>query len=187
MQAKVNPVDNMSATLVAKGGFSEVFEAPKFRYTLTATDKDGNVKWVEEFVNTVTTEGKNDLLDKYFAGSAYTAAWYLGLIDNTGWTAVAATDTAAQINGTNGWDEATAYSESVRGTISWSAASAGSKASSAGVSFSINGTVTVKGAFVVSSNTKSGTSGVLYSAGTFSGDRSLVNTDVLTVTVTMTA
>ena len=32
--------------------------------------------------NTVTTVGENDLLDKYFGGSAYTAEWLMGLINS---------------------------------------------------------------------------------------------------------
>jgi hypothetical protein len=50
--------------------------------------------------------------------------------------------------------------------------------------FSINGTTTVGGAFLTSDDTKSGTSGILFSAADFSspGDRAVVSGDTLNVT-----
>lgn len=144
-------------------------------------------KWVEFVPNLVTTEGKNDTLTKYFKGSSYTAAWYVGLVNNSSFTAFAAGDTAAQINGTNQWIEATAYSESVRQTLTLGSASAGSIDNTASKAvFSINGTVTVHGAFVASNSTKTSTSGVLYGEAALSADRALLLGDTLTITVTLT-
>ena len=48
-------------------------------YRVECHDKDGNMKWVEEFDNLVVTAGLNDSLDKHFKGSTYTAAWYVGI------------------------------------------------------------------------------------------------------------
>jgi hypothetical protein len=140
------------------------------------------IAWENEFLNTVVTAGKNNLLDTYFAGSAYTAAWYLGLITNTGFSAIAAADT---MSSHAGWTESQSYSNANRGTIAWAAASGGSKATSAAVAFNINATDTIYGAFCTTSNTKGGTSGTLYSAGAFSGgNRAVANGDTLNVSVT---
>ena len=154
------------------------------RYTFECIGPDGQVKWRDEIQNTVVTVGKNDLLDKYLAGSSYTATWFLGLIDLTSYSAISAADTAASHAG---WVEAVPYSNSTRPAPSWNAASAGSKASTA-TAFNINATATVKGAFLISNSTKSGTTGTLYSAGLFSGgDRAVASGDTLNVTYTASA
>lgn len=145
------------------------------------------LKWVELVRNLVTTEGKNDQLSKYFKGASYTAAFYVGLVNNAAFSAFAVGDTAAQIGGSNGWAESTTYSESVRQTLTLGSVSAASVDNSASkATFSINGTVTIHGAFLATVSTKSGTTGVLYGEAAFSADRSLTSGDSLTVTATLT-
>ena len=153
-------------------------------YRFEAFDRDGNPLWVEEVHNLVTTEGKTDVLSKYFKGSSYTAAWYVGI------TGASPTFAAADVMSSHsGWTEVTAYSESVRQTLSLGTPSAGSVDNSASkATFSINADGTgIGGGFVVSNSTKSGTTGVLYGGAAFSGgNKTLGNTDTLTVTVTLT-
>jgi hypothetical protein len=148
-------------------------------YTVECFDADGQLKWSDQIKNLVVTVGKNDLLDKYFTGSSYTATWYLGLINSGG--TYSAGDTMAS-HGT--WTENTGYAAATRPAPTWNAASSGSKATTA-TAFSINATSTIGGAFLTSNNTKGGTTGILYSAGNFTGgNRSVTSGDTLNVTYT---
>jgi len=151
--------------------------APFFRYEVECIAPDGSVRWRDGFTNLVTTAGKTDLVDKYFKGSAYTAAWFLGL-KGTGTAAVG--DTLASHAG---WAEVNPYAGN-RPAITFGTTSGGSNTATA-VSYTINATATVAGAFVASVNT--GTAGTLYSAGDFAASRSVVSGDTLNVTLTVSA
>jgi hypothetical protein len=149
------------------------------RFVVKCHDADGNLKWTDHFDNLVTTAGGNDLLDKYLAGSAYTATWYLGLIDGASAPTIAAADTMASHAG---WTENVAYSQGARPTAAWSAAAAKVKALSAGLVFTANAAATIAGAFLTTISTKGGTTGILFSAGTFSGgNKTLASGESLTV------
>ncbi|MGJ0509582.1 MAG: hypothetical protein ACR652_21160 [Methylocystis sp.] len=152
-------------------------------YKVECFDKDGNLKWVESCENLVTTAGATDLLAKYFKGSAYTAAWYVGLYKGTGTLATA--DTMASHAG---WTDSTDYSNASRPAWTGGTPSAGSVDNSASVAvFNINATATILGAYLVSDNTKGGTTGVLYGEAAFGASRSVISGDTLNVTVTLTA
>lgn len=174
-----------AAALVMSTGVGDTLNI-KGTYHVECFDKDGNLKWADDIFNVVTTVGKNEILDKYLAGSAYTASVVMGL-KGTG-TAVAADTMASHASWLEvGLANAPAYSGN-RPTPSFSAASAGSKAMSAAVSFTFTSGGTVAGCFIVQggSATKDNTTGVLTSAGDFSGgNRTVVSTDVLNVTYSM--
>jgi len=148
-------------------------------------DENGDFKWRDEFDNLVVTSGLNDSLDKHLKGSGYTAAWYLGLTDGTPTFAAGDTITGSHA----GWVEVQDYSQATRPQITFGAVAAGSVSNSASPSaFSITGTTTVGGAFMVSQNTKGGATGILYGGAAFAeGDRAVVSGDTLNVTVTCTA
>lgn len=149
--------------------------APAILYDITCTDSGGKCKWHERIHNLVTTAGKNDLIDKYFKGSSYTAAWYLGL---KGSGAAAAGDT---LSSHTGWSEIIPYAGN-RTPITFGTTSAGSNTANA-VAVSINATATVSGAFICSAG--SGNSGILYSVSDFSVVRSVINGDTLSVALTV--
>ncbi len=156
-------------------------------FTVQCFDQDGNLKWQAEKHNLVVNVGLKDMNDKYFTGSGYTAAWYIGLYGSGSTNNPAAGDTMASHAG---WTEVTAYSQSTRPAATFAAATTADPSvitnSASPATFSINGTTTVGGAFLTSDNTKGGTSGILFSASDFQspGDRSVVNGDTLTVTYT---
>jgi len=152
-------------------------------YTVEA-HRDGVLLWREFITNLVVTEGLTDSIDKYFKGAAYTAAFYVGL------TATVPTFAAGNTMAVHaGWTEVVAYSESVRQTFTLGTVTAGSASNTASKAvFTINADSTViGGAFVTTNNTKSGTTGILYGGGAFTADRTLMNGDVLSVTITVTA
>jgi hypothetical protein len=184
MTEVINSSTFADATVIrGAGNMEEVNVSGK--YVAQCFDVHGNLKWEEEFSNLVTTQGKNNLLDRYLAGSSYTATWYLGLISATGYTAVAAGDTA---NSHTGWTEFSGYSQSTRVAPSFSSASSGSKATSSAAVFSISSANTIKGTFLISNSTKGGFSGFLYSAGLFTGgDKTIASGDVVNVTYTASA
>lgn len=147
-------------------------------------DKDGKLKWEDTIENTVVNVGLDDILDKYYKGTSYTAAHYVGLTDGT--PTFAAGDTMASHSG---WAEVTAYSEASRPQFQPGTVSGQSVDNSANkASYSINASATIGGAFLTTDNTKGGTAGTLVGGGAFSGgDKSLSSGDTLEVTVTATA
>ena len=71
--------------------------------------RDGKLFRKIKLKNGVVNEGKDSILTSYFFNTAPPALWYLGLIDNAGFTALDdANDTAASHAG---WAEATGYTE----------------------------------------------------------------------------
>lgn len=161
-------------------------------YFVECRNADGRHKWRDSAENLVTTVGKNELLDKALAGSAYSVTGpYLGLISSLSYSTVAAGDT---MSSHSGWLEAGSANAPTyagnRKTAAWASASAGSKALSGPLSFAITSTGAVKGCFMVlgagATNAVDATSGILLSAGLFSGgDKAVANGDTLNVTYSL--
>ena len=178
---------NLTNGMTADGGLkmkedNNVDLRLKNTWEVVCKGSDGKEKWRELNDNLIVTVGLNDLLDKYFKGSTYTAAWYIGL-KGTG-TALAADTMSSH----SSWAVDANYSESVRQTLTLGTPSSGSVSNSASkASFSINGTTTIYGAFLTSSNTKSGTAGTLYGVVDFGSSRAVISGDTLEITVTLTA
>ena len=186
------PMDNAKSTDVigsdiARANDSESTAKAGGVFHIQCHDAQGNLKWEAEKHNLVVNEGLQDMNTKYFTGAAYTAAWFIGLYGAAASNNPAASDTAASHAG---WTEVTAYSQATRPAATFGTATTADPSvisnSASPATYSINGTTTVGGAFLISNNTKGGTTGILFSAADFQspGDRSVVNGDTLTVTYT---
>lgn len=181
---KSKATDNMSAGFVAKTGFGESSKGGGV-YHVECLDKDGNLKWSGKMHNLVVNTGLQDMNNKYFKGSSYTAAFYLGLVTGpASATAYAAADTLASHAG---WTEFTDYSGSRKAVTFGTPTTADpSVIDSTGSpsSFAITGSATVAGAFICT--VASGTSGILFSEADFDspGDRVVVSGDTLNVSYT---
>jgi len=149
------------------------------------------------FSNDIVNEGKNSLLNIMFHAGTQISTWFMGLIDNANYTALAATDTYDDINqAANGWDEFVNYTTGGSGVLrpTWEedAASGQSITNSTVAVFDITGTGTAKGLFLsggtASCNTKGDhdPAGTLWATALFgSGDVAVQNGDQLKVTYTV--
>lgn len=174
----------VGASIIAGKGANDAIRGGGV-FSIECRDKDGNIKWTAQSPNLVVNVGLKDMNDKYFSGSAYTAAWYIGLYGAASSNNPAAGDT---MSSHAGWTEVTAYSQATRPQATFGAATTAdpsviSNTASPAV-FSINGSTTVGGAFLTTNNTKGGTTGTLFSAADFAapGDRVLTSGDTLNVT-----
>jgi len=156
-------------------------------FTVQCIGADGQVKWEESLKNLVVNQGLQDMNAKYFSGSAYTAAWFIGLYGAAASNNPTANDTAASHPG---FTEVVPYSNATRPAATFGTATTADPSvitnSASPAAFTINATATVGGAFLISNSTKSGTAGVLFSASDFAapGDRAVSSGDQINVTYT---
>ena len=200
-------IGDISTAAVTRGAGSEEFLGIQGYYDVKCYDKDGNLKWEEKAPNLVTAVGKGALFDYYFGatgtgGGTASGANYLGLVGSASATAnYVQSDT---ISSHTGWIEvggtnAPAYTGN-RQSPNWSAATNNGSASPSNIvskaasalTFSMTSSGTVFGCFINSgataSATKDSTTGILYSAGNFTGGSKIVaNGDSLAVSYTTTA
>ena len=148
-------------------------------YHVVCTDSQGNVKWEDGIENLVTTVGKNATLDSIL-GNAGAGVVLMGL-KGVG-TAVVGDTMASHAS----WAEITAIAARVAPVFS--VAAAGAKTTSTPTSFTMSGSATVAGCFIVLGGTTvpGNTTGILFSAGDFAASRAVVATDILLVTYTVT-
>lgn len=190
--------DNAVITLQAKGSLSPEGMGIEGWYHVVCRDKDGNIKWEEEFPNLVVAVGKQLMLDTLLrtSGTYTTVGPFLGLISNN--TTFAAADTMTSKT----WTEFTNYTvggSAVRGTAVFSAStSTGSTpsnvttAAASAITYTITGAGgTVYGCFLVTGtgavNTLGSTAGVLYSEGNFTTAKTTTAGDTVSVTYSTTA
>ena len=183
----VKSVDTMNAGLMAGTKSGEEMLAMG-RFKIQCFDKDGKLKWEDENHNLVVNQGL-----QYMCGTALTSVtqittWYIGLYGAGASNNPAAGDT---MSSHAGWTEVVPYSNATRPACTFATATTANPSvatnSASVAAFAINATSTVGGAFLVSNNTKSGSTGTLFSAADFSapGDRAVANGDTLTVTYTL--
>lgn len=182
MLDKAKPADSVAANITKNSDFGGSVTTGGI-YTVECYDANGNLKWEDEFHNLVTNVGLKDINEKYLSGSAYTAAWYIGLVNAT--PTFAGGDTAASHAG---WTENTAYTQTTRPPLSFGASTTANPSviTATAAVFTMNATATIAGAFVISNNTKAGTTGTLFSEGTFTGgSKSVASGDTLNITYSL--
>ena len=122
--------------------------------------------------NDVVNVGKNAILNAYFNGTSAFGTPYMGLITNTGFSTLAATDTMASHAG---WAEFTGYSGGSRPAWGQGTAASQQITNATQVSFTITTSTTLYGGFIVNDNTLGGTAGTLWSTGALTAGNTNVN------------
>jgi len=170
-------------------------------YHVACRDKDGNLKWEENFPNLVNAVGKELMFNTLLrTSSTYTTVGpFLGLIGGAAPTFGTGSDTATSHAGWTEFVNYTVGGSAVRGTAVFSAASsAGSTptnvttCTASPITYTITGAGgTVSGCFLVTGagavDTQSNTGGVLYSAGAFAVAKVTTVGDTVAVTYSTTA
>ncbi len=152
------------------------------RFAVEHRDKHGVLKGVYDIPNGIVDEGLENLLDVHFHVATQITAWFIGIVDNSGFSAFADADV---MSGHAGWNEFTTYTEATR--VAWAEDVPASRAitNTTSADFSITGSGTLKGIFLVSNSTKSGTTGVLWATAAFASTVAVVNGDSLKITYTV--
>lgn len=129
------------------------------------------------FRNTVMTAAINDMLAVTYVNGTQKPQWYIAPINATPSPSIIVGDTAATHAG---WAEATTYAETSRQQYNPTVSNKVMSNASSAATITANGGVDVYGAFIISDNTISGTSGILGAAGAFTGGtQHLVSTQTL--------
>ena len=169
-------------------------------YHVVCRDKDGNIKWEEEFPNLVVAAGKELMLNTLLrtSGTYTTVGPFLGLTNAT--LTPAATDTMTTlVGGSKEFTNYTVGGSAVRGTATFAAATSTgttpsnvTSSTATAITYTITGAGgTVYGCFLVTGtgavSTQSSTAGTLYSEGNFSTAKVTTAGDTVSVTYSTTA
>ncbi len=147
--------------------------------------RDGKVINSFDCPNGVTTVGLTDLLTVGFDNTSGHANWYLGLIDNSIAPVLVVGD---EMDDHTGWTEV-AETKYAGNRPEWltDAPSASTVTNSSAAVFTMSDSANVHGVFLCSDDgNPSVTAGVLWATSSFIADLTLVATDVLNVTYTIT-
>lgn len=128
-----------------------------------------NNKVIRDIVvpNGIVDAGMNHILETQFNGGTPLTAWYIGLINNSGYTALADSDTMASHAG---WTEFASYDEATRQEWTAGTASARQITNATPVDLTISASGNVKGLFIVGGTgaaTKSAATGTLWATAAF--------------------
>lgn len=160
-------------------------------YSAECYGADGSLKWSDTFHNLTTNVGRQDLLQKYFITNAGPGAILMGL-KGTGTAVVADTQASHASWSEVGAANAPTYS-GTRKTPTFTTVTTANPAvlaTATAVVFTMTGSGNVAGAFinVGGSSTIDNTTGVLFSAGDFTGGSKTVSSgDTINVTYTLSA
>jgi len=180
----------MQPTMKADGGLIMKYDNDytiglKNTWEVVCYGSDGQEKWRELNKNLVTTEGANHVLGGTFKSVTQITGWYVGL-KGSGTAVIADT-----MSSHSTWAELTPYSQSYRQTLTLGSVTGTTTStcdnSSSKATYSINGTATIAGAFLSSSDSKGSSGGSLYGVVDFASSRDVISGDTLEVTVTLTA
>jgi hypothetical protein len=192
--------DYAVATLQANANIPEGMGIDGY-YHVECRDKEGNLKWTEEFPNLVVAVGKQLLLDTLLrtSGTYTTVGPFLGLTKVS--LTPAATDTMTTLVTTNAAEfiNYTVGGSAVRGTAVFGASTSSgttpsnvTTSTATAITYTITGAGgTVYGCFLVTGSgavsTQSSTAGTLYSEGNFSTAKITTAGDTVSVTYSTTA
>jgi hypothetical protein len=151
-------------------------------FTVQHLDKNGELKGSYRLPNGIVDVGMNHMLETQFNGGTPITTWYTALIDNSGFSTLANSDTMASHAG---WTALEDYTEATH--PEWTAGTATGRAitNAATVDFSINATVSINGIFITSQSAKATATGTLWSTASFASAVSAVNGDTLKITYTV--
>jgi hypothetical protein len=154
-------------------------------YRVEHRDKEGRLKGIDEFDNTITIAGLNKLIDANFKGGNASPAWYIGFVDGATTPTFDPSDT---LDGHTGWAENTDYAEyMIGGRPAFAPGDVADGAADNTLSraaFTITANGAIAGCFLTDAPT--GDEGVLYGEGAYaSGVRGVEIGDTSRVTATV--